>query len=90
MNEHLEPCSEGDNPHNAKDPIANRTMALTQCYCDGCSNSFYVEGGSNEFLPKQCCYCGATFGEVEEIAGLEDDGDSEDNEFTNWGSELFE
>ena len=85
MDEHLGPYkSDPDKSRDASDPATGRSMSLTQCYCDGCHNSFYVEGTSVEFLPKMCCYCGAHFGEVEEIesSDLKDD----DN---NWGNELF-
>ena len=36
-------------------------MVLTQCFCDTCRNSFYVEGKHTEFLPQYCCYCGGEF-----------------------------
>tara|TARA_R110000868_G_scaffold240011_1_gene494519 strand:- start:674 stop:931 length:258 start_codon:yes stop_codon:yes gene_type:complete len=36
-------------------------VALTQCSCSGCSNSFFVRASSTEFLPSICCYCGMLF-----------------------------
>ena len=88
--DHLGPCQDSDNsepvcPDKASEGVTGRTMSLTQCYCDGCNNSFYVGGNSIEYLPKQCCYCGALFGEVEEIEEVGEKDD--DNE--QWGYELF-
>ena len=57
-----------------------KQLFLTQCHCDNCSNSFFVEGSSVEFLPKFCAYCGSAFGEVEEDDNFDDH---------QWGGELF-
>ena len=42
-------------------------MVLTQCFCDQCKNSFYVEGRHQEFLPQYCCYCGGEFYKTSEL-----------------------
>jgi len=34
---------------------------IVNCHCEGCSNSFFVLGGSDEFLPTYCCYCRMEF-----------------------------
>ena len=85
MDDHLGPCQpDPEKSKEASDPSTGRNMSLTQCYCDGCKNSFYVEGNSVEFLPKMCCYCGSTFGECEEITE-----ELKDDENEQWGYELF-
>ncbi|QDT41102.1 hypothetical protein Pan241w_11610 [Gimesia alba] len=33
------------------------TAKVEPIMCEGCGNLFFVQYGSDEFLPKCCCYC---------------------------------
>jgi hypothetical protein len=35
--------------------------AVNKIVCPACSNFFFIPRGSDEFLPKRCCYCDAEF-----------------------------
>lgn len=35
-----------------------KVQHIQQCICEDCDNVFFVIGGSDEFLPNYCCYCG--------------------------------
>ncbi len=85
MNDHLGHYPPDPKKFDATDPAGKKAMSLVQCFCDACKNSFYVDGASPEYLPKQCCYCGGVFGEVEEIKGEDNPEDLNDQ----WGYELF-
>jgi hypothetical protein len=39
----------------------NSKQTLAPFVCIGCMNVFFIYGGSEEFIPKCCCYCAMVF-----------------------------
>lgn len=46
---------------NIGKPGEQVTIKIATVECSVCHNLFWVRGGSIEFAPKYCCYCGAKF-----------------------------